>query len=240
MVWPLAVVAMALAGPLLVVHAADAQQAAQPQQTPRLTPPRYRSGQIPVAPQLALGGGEVLVELTVSRTGTVSALRPLRTTAGFTDFVLSALKTWRFDAATTQRLDDAGVETITSPVVAKVLVAVWFHAPAIMGPTLGEPVLDVAKPSLDAPRVLTSEMPAMPPTIFATSTVVAEATVEREGAASSRVIQSPRDMEGPVLESYRRWTFAPARVGGRIVPARVYGVFVFPLPVVPDDRLAPR
>jgi hypothetical protein len=46
-----------------------------------------------------VGGGEVLLEVSVDKTGAVTAMKPLRETATFTERMTQTVKTWRFEPA---------------------------------------------------------------------------------------------------------------------------------------------
>jgi hypothetical protein len=83
-------------------------------------PPIYRSGALPILPVTAVGGGEVLLDVTVSARGIVTAVTPLRATAPFTELFAEAVGGWTFRPA-----KDLGL-----PSPSHVMVAVLVRPPA--------------------------------------------------------------------------------------------------------------
>src|SRR5262245_31029955 len=71
------------------------------------TPARFRSGALPDLPPLALGGGQVFVEASVSNAGRVTGVAPLRTTPPFTNLVVAAVRGWQFAPAEIEVESDA-------------------------------------------------------------------------------------------------------------------------------------
>src|SRR5262245_12208172 len=61
-------------------------------------PALFQSGSVPTLPVMSgdVGGGEVLLEVTVDRTGAITAIKPLRETATFTERMVQSVRTWRF------------------------------------------------------------------------------------------------------------------------------------------------
>src|SRR6185436_14601350 len=62
------------------------------------TPALYKSGSIPTLSVMSVevGGGEVLLEVTVGPTGAVTNVKVLRETATFTERMIQAVRTWTF------------------------------------------------------------------------------------------------------------------------------------------------
>jgi TonB family protein len=195
-------------------------------------PATFKSGHPPQLPQLGVGGGEVSLEVVVDATGRVGTIKPLRSTAGFTQPLTDAVRSWQFAPADDSQEAADGTKTLV-PMSSKVLVVGMFHAPAMMGPTLGEPIKDIGIPSADAPKVLSSVTASFPPTAFTGGAVLAEVTVDTNGRARTRVVISgSAPFDSAALDALKAWTFAPGRVSGRTVSSRIYVVFVFPLPVI--------
>ena len=119
------------------------------------TPALFQSGSVPTLSVMSVevGGGEVLLEVSVDRTGAVSGIKPLRETASFTERMTQAVRSWRFKPSEMEipkeRRKPGG--PATEPVATKVLVAGVFSRPSVIGPTLGEPIRDVATASTDIP-----------------------------------------------------------------------------------------
>jgi len=200
-----------------------------------VAPAVYRSGPTPLMPAIGLGGGEVVLELTVNDQGTVTGVRPLRTTAGFTELVVEAVKAWQFTPA--EELLDSSVrkpgESATKSVESRVLVATLFRPPALYAnATIGEPVRDVERPSDEVPFPISTVTPAFLPPVRDQGVVLTEARVNGAGAVTDAVVKrSWPPFDEAALAAARQWTFRPARSGVRTAP-RVYLMFAFRTPVV--------
>src|SRR5688572_15687832 len=114
-------------------------------QEPPYSPAQLRQGKLPPIPIDAVGGGEVLVELDVTEGGSVTRVKPLRTTPPFTDLVVAAVRGWHFAPA--RELTQADGRSAHRPVPSSVLVAAVYRAPVLLGPTLGEVAKEVSPPS---------------------------------------------------------------------------------------------
>src|SRR4051812_35411115 len=93
---------------------------------PRFFPARYRGGDVPAAPQMTPGGGEVFLQVIVDPRGRVADVVPLRATPPFTDLLLEAVHGWQFLPA----LDETGT------VATSVFVAGIFRPPALFARAL--------------------------------------------------------------------------------------------------------
>jgi TonB family protein len=183
---------------------------------------RYRNGPLPQIPIRAVGGGEVLLELSVSSSGVVTATRPLQTTPLFTEALSAVVGGWQFVPA-----EEAG-----KPVESKVLVAGLFRPPSIYTPTLGELPRDVAVASPEAPYPTMTVTPPYPPLALQSGVVLVEAQVDARGdVVDAEVARSAPPFDAPALESARQWKFRPARINGVAVPTYAYIVFAFRQPV---------
>jgi TonB family protein len=183
---------------------------------------RYRSGELPQIPIQAVGGGEVLLELTVSSNGTVTAVRPLQTTSLFTEALTDVVPGWQFVPAQNEG------KTVDS----KVLVAGLFRPPSINTPTLGEVPTDVGAPSLDAPFPTLTVMPPYPPLALESGVGLVEVQVDAAGAViDAQTVRSAPPFDEAALDSARQWKFRPARIRGAAASAYVYVVFGFRQPV---------
>jgi len=199
------------------------------------TPALFQSGIVPTLPVMSadVGGGEVLLEVTVDRTGAVSVIKPLRDTVTFTERMTQAVRTWRFkpaerDIPTAQR--KAG-GPLTERVDTKVLVAGVFRRPSVIGLTLGEPVRDVAVASADIPFPTSTVPPAYPPAALSPGVVLVEVSVNAKGGVSdAKVRLSSPGFDSAALTTARQWQFRPGKSGGASAPAVAYIVFGFPVP----------
>lgn len=174
-------------------------------------------------PATAVGGGQVILEATVDRTGRVTRLVPLRVTAPFTELTEAAVRAWRFAPAMSAAPD-------RRPALSTVLVAAMFHAPALMGPTLGEPPRDVAAAPADVAFPLDAPMPVFPPSAAGSGVVLLEADVGADGhVAGTTVKHAAPPFDGAAQSALARWTFRPARPGGVPAESLVYVMFGFPV-----------
>jgi TonB family protein len=203
-------------------------------------PAIYRGGNVPALPVLSMevGGGEVLVEATVSSTGQVIDTRPLRTTAGFTDRVVNSLRGWDFVPAE-QPIDPArrvSEGATLERAESRVLVAAMFRAPTLNTPTLGEPILNVAAPSEDVPFPLSTAQPPFPPSAAGPGVVLVEVLIDDLGRVTDALVrQSAPPFDGPARDAARQWRFRPAQIRGRSVPSVAYIIFGFPVPIGPGS-----
>jgi TonB family protein len=187
---------------------------------------RYRSGELPSIPIQAVGGGEVLIELTVAADGRVAAARALQTTPLFTEALSDVVPGWQFVPA-----EEAG-----KPIESKVLVAGLFRPPSLNTPTLGELPRDVAAPSQDAPYPMLTVMPPYPPLALESGVVLVEVQVDPSGGViDAQVVRSAPPFDEPSLDSARQWKFRPARIRGAASPTYAYIVFAFRQPVTGSD-----
>ena len=200
------------------------------------TPALFQGGSVPTLSVMSVevGGGEVLLEVSVTRTGAISAIRPLRETASFTERMTQAVRGWRFKPSEMdipkERRKPGG--PTTEPVDTKVLVAGVFSRPSVIGPTLGEPIRDVASASADIPFPTSIVMPTYPPAARTTGVVLVEVKLTATGGVSdAKVLVSAPGFDGVALTTARQWRFRPAKRGAN-APAVAYIVFGFPLPMV--------
>jgi TonB family protein len=198
-------------------------------------PAVFQSGSVPTLPVIStdVGGGEVLLEVTVDRTGAISVIKPLRETATFTERMTQAVKTWRFkpaerDIPEAQRKPGG---PSTERVDAKILVAAVFRRPSVLGLTLGEPVRDVAAASADIPSPTSIVPPPYPPAALSPGVVLVEVRVDAKGSVSDAQVRlSAPGFDNVALSTARQWAFRPAQSGGASRPAVAYIVFGFPVP----------
>lgn len=198
-------------------------------------PARYVAGAAPEVPVMAVGGGQVFLELSVDESGGVAAIKPLRTTAPFTDYATTSARDWYFTAAeddVLQRLAGGGQRLVRIAAPAKVLFASVFRAPVLNGFTLGEIPRDVAAPSPEIAWPINTVLPPYPPLALESGVVLLEAYVGADGAISRiKVLRSSPAFDAAARDALRQWLFRPARRHGANVPTFVYVAFGFPMPV---------
>ena len=198
-------------------------------------PAQFIGGAVPTQPLQAAGGGEVLVELSITDTGAIDRIRPLRTTAAFTEPTIEALRGWRFAPATDVDARTAQRRRVPSTV----LVAGVFRPPALTnGSTIGEPPQDVAAASDGVAFPVDLQMPAFPPRALNSGVVLVEVRIDPAGRVTdANVIHSAPPFDEPSLDAARRWTFRSARIRGGRVATVAYVLFGFrqPITVKPED-----
>jgi TonB family protein len=218
--------ALAVAASLGVV--ANAQQG--------FMPAAFQSGAIPQLSVLSVevGGGEVMLELTVAADGSVIDSRPLRATPSFTERIQSTSGGWRFVPAEAMIpiAEQRAGGPLTRAIESKVLVAGIFRPPTFFTPTIGEPITEVANASDEIPFPISIVRPLFPPNALNAGVVLVEARVSPSGAVIGAVVKiSGPGFDDIALDAAKQWRFRPARVGGTFVPSLAYIVFGFPMPV---------
>lgn len=219
---------LALVAAVAVSTVVDAQQG--------FMPAAFQGGPIPQLSVLSVevGGGEVVLELTVGADGSVTGSRPLRHTPSFTERIQGMSSQWRFTPAEAlvELRDRRPNGPLTQPIESKVLVAAIFRPPTFFTPTVGEAISEVANPSDDVPFPLSISRPLFPPNVVNAGVVLIEARVNGSGAVTSAVVKiSGPGFDEVALDAAKQWRFRPARVGGVFVPSLVYLIFGFPMPV---------
>jgi TonB family protein len=191
-------------------------------QQPSYAPAQLQVAAVPPLPVLAVGGGEVLLEVSVGVDGSVTDIKPLRTTPPFADMLTQAVRGWRFSPA----------QDSSRAVESKVLVAGLFRPPALTGPTLGQPPSAVAQASDDVPQALRMVPPDYPAEGLRGGVVLMETRVDDSGTAQDiDVLQSAEPFDDYAVEALNDWAFRPARIRGAAASTLVYVVMGFPAPV---------
>jgi TonB family protein len=190
-------------------------------QQPSTTPAQYRSGPLPPIPTHAVGGGEVLLEIRVTHSGSVNGVTVLRTTPPFTDLLETAVQAWRFQPAQQD-----------GPVESAVLVAGVFRPPTVAAPTLGGVASNVAAPGREIPFPSKMVTPPYPPRSIDNRAVLVEARVASSGnVTEAKVIGATSGFDSAAVQAARQWVFRPAESTSGPVPSIVYIVFGFRQPV---------
>jgi TonB family protein len=198
------------------------------------TPAQYQTGAMPSLPPLAVGGGQVLLELSIGSDGRVTDVKPLRTTPPFTETLMQAVRDWRFrpaeDADSSNRAGD-NRSVARAPVASKVLVAGVFRPPALNLPTLGEAPKDAAPAAEETAFPLTLTPPLFPPQAIRGGVVLLEARVDRGGRAGDiKLLRSSAPFDEAARRAVSDWVFRPARIHGSYAPTLVYVVLGFAAP----------
>jgi len=185
------------------------------------SPPQLQTGAAPAFPVIAVGGGEVLLELSVGSDGRVTEVKPLRTTPPFTETLTQTVREWRFRPA----------EDARRPVASTVLVAGLFRPPALNMPTLGEAPKPGAPASEETAFPLKMTPPLFPPMANRGGVVLLEAHVDRGGQTGEiKVLRSAAPFDDAARRAVADWIFRPARIRGTYTPSLVYVVLGFAAP----------
>jgi TonB family protein len=197
------------------------------------TPARFRSGPIPALPALAVGGGEVVVEVEVTEVGTVGAVLLLRATPPFGALVSAAVKSWTFEPA--QKLeqpDDPDAPPALVAAASSVLVVAVFRPPALLGPARGEPTAILGAPTTAIPFPTVLAAPPWPPLARDGGVVLVEARVDGRGlVVTAEKLDGSPGFDDAALGTVRAWTFLPARSPDVPAESYVYAILGFPTPI---------
>ena len=184
---------------------------------PALLPAQYRSGSLPAVPQQVVGSGEVILEVSVNRSGAVSDVKAVRSTPPFTELVKTAVEGWQFEPAKA----DGPVDSI-------VLVAAVFRPPTINTPAIGAHPSTTASPSRAIPLPLTMELPPYPPRATGSRVVLVEARISADAAVTgAKIIGGTSGFDGAALAALHHWAFRAAEVDGARVSSVAYLMFGF-------------
>jgi TonB family protein len=188
-------------------------------QTTTALPPyvaaRYVGGGLPPVSIRAVGGGEVWLEVPVTRDGVIPGIKVLRATPPFTDALTTAVNGWRFAPAEQDVPPVPGAPPTAlaarDHVDATVLVAAVILPPSLNAPTLGEPPKDFAAPSSPGtPVPSATSWPLFPPRALMGGIVLVEARIAPSGdVADAKVIASAPPFDQPALDAARQWKFRP-------------------------------
>jgi outer membrane biosynthesis protein TonB len=195
----------------------------------RSTSPRLRESRLPPQIPQALGGGEVVLELSIDSRGAVMQVERVRVTPPYIDLVVNSAAEWRFEPATVM------LEGRATAVPASVLVvAVFRPASFYSGPAPGVASQVLGAPSPRVPRVESIFMPGYPPTATGDGIVLVE--VEMSGRAEPRnyrIVGSRSGFDAAALDAVRAWRFGAPQAAD--VPDRlfVYAVVGFRAPLAP-------
>jgi outer membrane biosynthesis protein TonB len=197
--------------------------AAAGQQPPRATAPRFLDGAPPAQNPLAVGGGEVILELGINAGGGVQQVRQVRDTPPFGEALTAAVRTWRFEPGT------ATVDGRSGPASSPALVVGVFRAPTLYpGPTLGTPPSSRAEASSRLPRVEALTPPNHPPNSIGEGVVLIEIEMTATAVPRGYKVLSPESgFDGAALDAVRLWRFAAPREPVQVDAFFVYAVLGF-------------
>jgi TonB family protein len=192
------------------------------------TPPRLVSGEPPGLPgATTLGGGEVLIEVIVDKSGAVTRPTVLRSTPPYAQMVLEAVGRWRFVPAHI-REEDGSDQIVEAPILIGAVYRAGFDEP-----TLGPAPVDLKPPSSNAPYPITMPGPRYPPLALFGGVVLLEVSLDEAGITRAvRVVRSNPPFDVPSRESVSQWKFRGASMQSRPVPSNAYILLGFVAPLV--------
>jgi len=193
------------------------------------TSARLRAGATaPVAPPLTVGGGEVILDVTVGKDGTVSKVQPVRGTPPYTQLLTSAVGGWGFDPAKSL------VEDALQVAESHVLVAAVYRPPQVYAaPAPGAETKTVGELSAQLPSPGPLTMPtAYPPRAVRDGTVVIELELGIGGVVQgAKVMSRPSPFDNAALDTARGWRFGVPRDPTGAEQIFVYAVVGFREPI---------
>lgn len=201
-------------------------------------PAQLQGGAVPPIPVMAIAGGEVFLEVDVSRDGAVTGIKPFRATPPFTEALAATVRAWSFRAAEDVEVPAAGSEVdekTRRTAASKVLVIGLFRPPALFNGTMGEAPKNVGTPS-EAVAVPTGvlTMPGYPAQALFNGVVLLELNIDPDGRITgTRIVRGAPPFDALALEAVSTTGFRPPRVHGRNAPTNVYVTVAFRQPITP-------
>jgi TonB family protein len=194
------------------------------------TPPQLISGDPPgLPPPTVVGGGEVLVEATIDKSGNVTHPILLRNTPPYGQMVLDAISRWRFTPA--HAPDAKGADEV---VEAPVLIAAVYRAPAVFNnATLGTAPVDQSRASSETPYPVVMPAPGYPTQAqYGGGVVMLEASLDAAGIVRGlRTIRSNPAFDAVARDAVSQWKFRGASLRSLPVPSNAYIIAGFAQPV---------
>jgi outer membrane biosynthesis protein TonB len=177
----------------------------------------------------ALGGGEVVLEVSIDSRGAVAQVERVRVTPPYADLVVDAVAEWRFEPATVM------LEGRATSVAASVLVvAVFRPASFYSGPVPGVASQVLAASSARVPHVKSIVMPAYPPTATGDGIVLVEIELSRRAEPRNyRIVGPASGFDGAALDAVRAWRFGAPQTPDVPDPLFVYAMVGFRAPLAP-------
>jgi TonB family protein len=193
------------------------------------TAARARAGaSVPLAPPMVVGGGEVILDVTVGSNGRVTDVTPVRSTPPYTDLVAGAVRGWSFD---TPR---APVKGELQPATGHVLVLAVYRPPQVYAaPARGEETKTVGELSPELPPPAGLSMPAAyPPQATRDGVVLIEMELSMAGVVrATKVLSRPSAFDGAALDTVRAWRFDIPRTPAGAEAIYVYAIVGFREPI---------
>jgi outer membrane biosynthesis protein TonB len=175
-------------------------------------------------PVQSIAIGTVVLEATVSESGNVEDVQPIREIPSLTDVAIESVKSWHFKPAS---LDGR-------PVRSRTAVAVAFNPAAAPVANVPLPPLST-NPRSSGPALLQPEpvevtaatLPQYPANSVTTGTVVLRVRVDESGNAESiTAVRRIPSLTSQCIRVVKEWKFTPAKFRGRPTPSSIALAFV--------------
>lgn len=172
--------------------------------------------------------GTVVLEVTVSNTGDVEAVQPIREIQSLTDVAIDSVRDWSFKPASLNG----------TPIRSRTTVAVTFNPPAIPAANVPLPPVTLkfraSDPVLepDPVEVLAAAFPQYPANSLAIGTVVLRLTVGKNGKVEdTEAVRKIASLTSPCIRVVKEWRFKPAELQGKPLRSSIALAFVLRPPL---------
>ena len=175
-------------------------------------------------PVQSIAIGTVVLEATVSESGNVEDVQPIREIPSLTDVAIESVKSWHFKPAS---LDGR-------PIRSRTAVAVTFNPAAapVANVPLPPPSTNQRSPgpALLQPEpveVIAATLPQYPANSVTVGTVVLRVSVDKSGNAESiTAVRKIPSLTSQCIRVVKEWKFKPAEFRGRPAPSSIALAFV--------------
>ena len=175
-------------------------------------------------PVQSIAIGTVVLEATVSESGNVEDVRPIREIPSLTDVAIESVKSWHFKPASLEG----------RPIRSRTAVAVTFNPAAAPVANVPLPPLATNRRSSDPARlqpepveVIAATLPQYPPNSITTGTVVIRVRVDKSGNAESiTAVRRIPSLTSQCIRVAKEWKFKPAEFQGGPTPSSIALAFV--------------
>jgi TonB family protein len=182
------------------------------------SPPRLVASELDPAPWNVNSGGIAACDVRLDERGAVTSSELVQDVAPYGAMLSEAVRSWRFEPA---REDGRGVAS-------RVLVLGFFRPPTLSFPAPESPRYKSTVAPEELPWPTAVAVPPYPPNALGSAKVVLEADISEAGAVThARLRTGPTPFDSAATDALRKWTFRPAKRGGRPVAARAFLVFSF-------------
>lgn len=175
-------------------------------------------------PVQSIAIGTLVLEATVSESGNVEDVRPIREIQSLTDVAIESVKSWDFKPASLNG----------RPIRSRTAVAVTFNPAAAPVTNVPLPPLSSNQHSSGPARlqpepvaVIAATFPQYPTNSVTAGTVVLRVRVDKSGnAESTTAVRRIPSLTSQCIRAVKEWKFKPAEIRGRPTPSSIALAFV--------------